>query len=192
MPLNGSPAGHVVVTPHGQTVQGVGSGPADVADTSGPVTTVSSTRYTPSPSKGGIAGYTGFIPGSQYVVGTNYRRVADTCLTDLERRSQDRRDRLDRERTARVQDVGAGADLLDNASAPTPVPAVGQGDAKYSRYTSQQYVQEDVIPIPGYGGFIPKARSSSMGVGKRFSRFADEGFHALHDQVNKYRQSVPA
>ena len=48
---------------------------------------------------------------------------------------------------------------------------------------------EEPIPIPGYTGFVPRARTSQMGVGKRFARFADEGFHAMHDQVQRYRQN---
>lgn len=48
------------------------------------------------------------------------------------------------------------------------------------------------VPISGYGGFVPKARTSSMGVGKSFHRFADEGFSALHDQVSHYRQVARA
>lgn len=54
------PAGHLVVTPHGQSVSQTGSGPPDVDASSGPqpVTVVSPTSYRPNSCRA-IAGYTG-------------------------------------------------------------------------------------------------------------------------------------
>jgi len=198
----------VVVTPHGQSVPEVGSGPAPVEvgsgpapvvdGSGGPVTMVSNVQYEPTQYKA-ATGYTGHVPGMQYAVGTNFRRVADTCYTDLERQSQDRRHKLDRERAARVQEAGGGINTYDWESAPAlaaPAQAVtvgsagGGSDVKYSRYATRYATPDEVIPITGYTGYIPLSRSSKMGVGQTFGQFADESLHSLHEQVKQYHQSA--
>ncbi|XP_037092409.1 protein FAM166B-like [Pollicipes pollicipes] len=185
--------GHVVVSPRATDAGLVQSAPVDVVDRGREVTLVSNAPYRPSPPKGGIAGYTGFVPGGRFVVGTNYRKVADDCFSDLERRTAERHEREERERRSRsLGRLSAGRRVRETGAAPAAALTNGAVssalDAKYSRYSAGRQ-DEEPVPIPGYGGFVPKARSSQMGVGKRFSRFADEGFHALHDQVQRYRQS---
>ncbi|XP_043237662.1 protein FAM166B-like isoform X1 [Amphibalanus amphitrite] len=187
--------GHVTVTPRGADLQ---SAPVDVVDRAREVTSVTRAPPKPMSPRGGIAGYTGFVPGSRYVVGTNYRKACDDCFSDMERRTAERREREEHARRSRslgrasasrraVRETGAAAPAA-------PAPALSNGavssalDAKFSRYSAHSK-DEEPLPIPGYSGFVPRARTSQMGVGKRFSRFADEGFHALHEQVERYRQS---
>ena len=87
----------------------------------------------------------GFVPGSRYVIGTNYRKACDDCFSDLERRTAERRERDERARRSRslgrpssrrvVRETGAGATAAAPARSNGAVSSAL--DAKFSRYSAQ-------------------------------------------------------
>ncbi|XP_043207862.1 uncharacterized protein LOC122373647 isoform X1 [Amphibalanus amphitrite] len=199
--INSGPSyNHVVVTPHGHSVGDAGSGqggPADVADSSAPGGHLTPTHY-PAMPRGSIAGYTGFIPGQHQQVGLNYHSASDAYFTDLERQASTRnQDRA----ASRVRSAGAGAQGINvrtaegPAATPTPTPPAAQPtadpagiDNKYSRYSStHKSATKEAIPIAGYGGFVPLARTTQIGVGKPFQQFANEGFSRMHEVKDLYK-----
>ena len=86
--------------------------------------------------------FPGFIPGSRYVVGTNYRKACDDCFSDLERRTAERREREERARRSRSLGRPARRAVRETGTA-APAPAMSNGavssalDAKFSRYSAQ-------------------------------------------------------
>ena len=92
----------------------------------------------------------GYIPGSRYIVGTNYRKACDDCFSDFDRRTTERREREERARRSRSlgRPSASRRAVRETGAAPAPAPPQPPGamtngavssalDAKFSRYSAQ-------------------------------------------------------
>ncbi|KFM70562.1 hypothetical protein X975_09466, partial [Stegodyphus mimosarum] len=119
-----------------------------------------------------IPGYTGHLPGRQYVnPGKTFSQEVDTLLTTFHPKS------------AAVLPISRH----HFTSALQQITEKKQKDDPYfDNRPPSTYANN--YPIPGYQGFVPRVRTSTSSLGIRYIKAVERSLHALHEQKHHQKK----
>nr|XP_025039362.1 uncharacterized protein C10orf82 homolog isoform X1 [Pelodiscus sinensis] len=131
-----------------------------------------------------IPGYTGYIPQRFYRIGTTYGDDSMACMTSFHSATQRNKETVDELKhiaatTPKLPPICSNEDVLQ---------ALYEYNYKHHPHvlgtieTKRHFLEP---PIPGWTGFVPRARVTELGYGIRYHEMAKKCFQDFKNIVNK-------
>ncbi|XP_074855780.1 sperm-associated microtubule inner protein 5 [Carettochelys insculpta] len=136
-----------------------------------------------------IPGYTGYIPQRFYRIGTTYGDDSKACMTSFHSASQRNRDKLDELRyiaanTPKLPFICSNEDVLQ---------ALHDYNYKHHPYMLGPVVTKRSLlepPVPGWTGFVPRARVTELGYGVRYHEMTKNCYQDFKNLINQVHYDV--
>ncbi|XP_076436502.1 ciliary microtubule inner protein 2B-like isoform X2 [Babylonia areolata] len=128
-----------------------------------------------------VPGYTGYVPRGPFEFGNTYKQESDRCIDEF---TTNRDNHL-----ANMKELNLQTSAYPRLTAISHDPVVRDHlDLYRDRHPITPILREDhkgkyEAPIPGYMGFVPRVNPTQIGLGKSYTRRAQQGLNWFgHDQ----------